>query len=159
MLKPWASVFTLHCSNSLSCLNEYLPIDSGGYVQEQPSHINCSIWLDASQRSRDGIWVNRSVREVKCKALWAVLRTGYCVIYELPLLLLRNTYTLLQYGVFTFTMCFVVTVYAIASVSAFSRHAPSSARAWIALTCSEFFKQTHNHVCYQRLKEGHSFLI
>ena len=52
---PWASFFTLHCSSSLSCLNEYLTIDSGGYVYEQSSRINCSIWLDASQRSRDGI--------------------------------------------------------------------------------------------------------
>ena len=25
--------------------NEYLAIDSGGYVYEQPSRINCSIWL------------------------------------------------------------------------------------------------------------------
>ena len=33
---------------------EYLAIDSGGYVYEQPSRINCSIWLDASQRSQDG---------------------------------------------------------------------------------------------------------
>ena len=32
VLKPWASVFTLHCSSSLSCINEYLAIDSGGYV-------------------------------------------------------------------------------------------------------------------------------
>ena len=39
VLKTWASVFTLHCSSSLSCINEYLAIDSGGYV------------LDASQRS------------------------------------------------------------------------------------------------------------
>ena len=35
--------------------NEYLAIDSGGYVYEQPSRINCKIWLDASQRSRDGV--------------------------------------------------------------------------------------------------------
>ena len=60
--------------------NEYLAIDSGGYVYEQPSCIKFSIWLDASQRSRVGVWVNRSVREVKCKARWAVLRTGYCAI-------------------------------------------------------------------------------
>ena len=26
--------------------------------------VTYSIWLDASQRSRDGVWVNRSVREV-----------------------------------------------------------------------------------------------
>ena len=31
-LKPWASVFTLHCYSLLSCINEYLAIDSGGYV-------------------------------------------------------------------------------------------------------------------------------
>ena len=74
MLKSWASFFTLHCSSSLNCINEYLTIDSGGYMYEQPSRINCSIWLDDSQRSRDGVWVNRSVREVKCKALWMVLR-------------------------------------------------------------------------------------
>ena len=55
VLKPWASLFTLHCSNSLSCINEYLAIDSGVYVFEQPSRNNCSIWLDASQRSRDGV--------------------------------------------------------------------------------------------------------
>ena len=67
VLKPWATYFTLHCSSSLSCINEYLAIDSGGCVYEQPSHINYSIWLDASQRSRDGVWVNRSVREVKLK--------------------------------------------------------------------------------------------
>ena len=55
VLKPWASVFTLHCSSSFGCINEYMAIDSGGYVYEQPSRINCSIWLDASQRSRDGV--------------------------------------------------------------------------------------------------------
>ena len=74
-------VFSLYIAPVHSAeLNEYLTIDSGGYVYEQPSRINCSIWLDASQRSRDGVWVNRSVREVKCKALWAVLRIGYCAI-------------------------------------------------------------------------------
>ena len=39
VLKPWASFFTLHCSSSLSCINEYLGIDSGGYVYEQASCI------------------------------------------------------------------------------------------------------------------------
>ena len=55
VLKLGASVFTLHCSSLLSCIKEYLAIDSGGYVYEQPSQINCSIWLDASQRNRDGV--------------------------------------------------------------------------------------------------------
>ena len=55
VLKPRARFFTLHCSSSLSCINEYLAIDSGGYLYEQPSCIHCSIWLDASQRGRDGV--------------------------------------------------------------------------------------------------------
>ena len=80
LLKPWARLFLPHCSSSLSYINEYLASDCGGYVYEQPSRINCSIWLDASQRRRDGVWVNRSVREVKCKAFWTILRTEYCAI-------------------------------------------------------------------------------
>ena len=32
VLKPWASCFTLHCSSSLSCMNEYLAIDSDEYL-------------------------------------------------------------------------------------------------------------------------------
>ena len=44
VLKPWARFFTLHCSSSLSCIYEHLAIDSGGYMYEQPSHINCSIY-------------------------------------------------------------------------------------------------------------------
>ena len=39
-----------------------------------------SVWLDASQGSWDGVWLNRSVRELKCKALWVILRIGYCAI-------------------------------------------------------------------------------
>ena len=39
VLKPWASFFTLHCSSSLSYINEYLAIDSGGYVYEQSLRI------------------------------------------------------------------------------------------------------------------------
>ena len=68
VLKPWADIFTLHCSSSLRCINEYLAIDSCGYVHAQPSRINCSIWLDASQRSWDGVWLNRSAGEVKWKS-------------------------------------------------------------------------------------------
>ena len=55
VLKPWERLLTLHCSSSLSSMNEYIAIDSGGYVYEQPSCINCSIWLDGSHRSRDGV--------------------------------------------------------------------------------------------------------
>ena len=44
------SFFTVHCCNSLSCINEYLAIDSGGYMYEQPLRMNYGIWLDASRR-------------------------------------------------------------------------------------------------------------
>ena len=27
VLKPWASVFTIHCSSSLSCINQYLAVE------------------------------------------------------------------------------------------------------------------------------------
>ena len=50
-LKPWARFFTLYGSRSPSCINEYLAIDSIGYVYEQSSGIKCSTWLEASQRS------------------------------------------------------------------------------------------------------------
>ena len=40
VLKLWASFFTLHCSSSLKCINEYLAINSGGYVYKQPLCIN-----------------------------------------------------------------------------------------------------------------------
>ena len=33
----------LHCSSSHSCMNEYMAIDSGGYLYAQPSRINCSM--------------------------------------------------------------------------------------------------------------------
>ena len=55
VLKTWASVLTLHCSSLLSCINEYLAIHSGGYVNEQLLRINCSIWLDAPQTSWDSV--------------------------------------------------------------------------------------------------------
>ena len=45
VLKPWAGFPTLHFSSSLSCINEYLAIDSGGNVYEQPLHINCKLAL------------------------------------------------------------------------------------------------------------------
>ena len=35
VLISWARFFT-HCSSLLSCINEYLAIDSGDYVYEQP---------------------------------------------------------------------------------------------------------------------------
>ena len=45
-VKTLGNCFTLHCSSSLSCINEYLAVDSDGYVYKQPFCVNCSIWLD-----------------------------------------------------------------------------------------------------------------
>ena len=68
-VKPGAGFFTLYCSNSLSCTNEYLVIDSGGYLCTESLRALIAAWLDASQRSRGGVRLKGSVREVKCKAL------------------------------------------------------------------------------------------
>ena len=38
-----ASFVTLYCSSSPSCMNEYLDIDSGGYLYEQPLCSSCSV--------------------------------------------------------------------------------------------------------------------
>ena len=35
VLKPWPRFLTIHCSSSLSCINEYLTIGSGDYVYEE----------------------------------------------------------------------------------------------------------------------------
>ena len=51
VLRLWAYMFTLCCASSLSCINEYLAIDSGRYVYEKPLRINGSTWVDASKRS------------------------------------------------------------------------------------------------------------
>ena len=86
VLKPWVSIFTLHCSSSPGCIKVYLAIDSGGYVYEHPSCINCSTWLDASREVE--MVSDWTVLSRKCKALWAILKVGYCTIQELTFLLL-----------------------------------------------------------------------
>ena len=43
-----ASLFPLHCSSSLSCMKEYLPVDSGGYL-----YVVIAAKLNASQISSD----------------------------------------------------------------------------------------------------------
>ena len=54
VLKPWARVSTLHYSSSLSFINEYLTVVDM-CTNSLRALIHCSIWLDASQRSRDGV--------------------------------------------------------------------------------------------------------
>ena len=54
-VKPWAGVFTIHCSSSLSCMNVYMTIDSGGYLCANSLRALIAEWLDVSPRSRDGV--------------------------------------------------------------------------------------------------------
>ena len=49
-VRLWASLFTLHCSSSLTCTNEYLAIDSGGHLHTTDLHILKVAWLDAIPR-------------------------------------------------------------------------------------------------------------
>ena len=71
-VKTWVKFF--HCT-----LLQFIQL-YGSRQGTNSFHALIAAWLDASQRSRDGVWLNRSAREVKWKALWAVLRTGYCAI-------------------------------------------------------------------------------
>ena len=66
---------------SLSCINEYLAIDSGGNVSDLVLARNCCLARMLPGEAENGVGMNRSVREgKKCEALWAVQRTGYCAI-------------------------------------------------------------------------------
>ena len=67
-VKRFESMFTLHCSSSLSCVNEYLVIDSVD-VYTRSLRAVIAAWLDASQRCWNGVCLSRSVREVKCKPI------------------------------------------------------------------------------------------
>ena len=46
---------------SLSCINEYLAVDSGGNVSEQFRTV-IEAWLNASKISKIGVGMNRSAR-------------------------------------------------------------------------------------------------
>ena len=59
----WRSLYTLRCSSSLSSRDEYLVIDSGGYLCTNSLRALVAAWLDASPRSRDGVLLNRLARE------------------------------------------------------------------------------------------------
>ena len=62
--KPQVSSFTLHWSSSVSCMNKYLAIDSGGYVWISMFYPLIAVWMNASHRSHDGVVLNRSAREI-----------------------------------------------------------------------------------------------
>ena len=55
---------------SLSCINEYLAIDSGGYVSDLVLARNCCLARMLPGEAENGVGMNRSVREgKKCEAL------------------------------------------------------------------------------------------
>ena len=56
--EPWASVFTLKYSSSLSSMKEYLVIYRGGYWCTNSLCRLIAPWLDAFQRSRYGVRLN-----------------------------------------------------------------------------------------------------
>ena len=63
VLKPWASVSTLHCSSSIRCMNEYLVIDIGAYLFTNSLRALIAGWLSGSERRRDDVPLNMFVKE------------------------------------------------------------------------------------------------
>jgi len=55
--------YTVYCSSSLYCVNEYLAINSVGYLYMNTLCALNILRLNASQRSRDGVRLNSSGRE------------------------------------------------------------------------------------------------
>ena len=60
-LNTRAFSFSPRCLSSLSCINEYMAIDSDGNVSVSSLCI-IAAWLNASQRSRVGAGMNRSAK-------------------------------------------------------------------------------------------------
>ena len=66
----WAFSFTSRRLSRLSCINEYLAIDSGGNVSDLVLARNCCLARMLPGEAENGVGMNRSVREgKKCKAL------------------------------------------------------------------------------------------
>ena len=62
--------FTSQTPCSLSCINEYLAIDSGGNVSDLVLTRNCCLARMLPGEAENGVGMNRSVREgKKCEAL------------------------------------------------------------------------------------------
>ena len=59
----WAIVFTLHCSSSISCMNEFMAIVSGVYLCPNNLRALFAARLDASPKSLAGVRFNRSAGE------------------------------------------------------------------------------------------------
>ena len=57
--------FSPRCPSSLSCVNEYLAIDSGGTMCSL--RVVIAVWPNAPQRSRVGVGMSRSARVCRVK--------------------------------------------------------------------------------------------
>ena len=62
--KYWAVSFSPLCLSSLSCIDEHLAIDSGGNVSANSFSAVIVAWLNASQRSRFVVGINRSIYHI-----------------------------------------------------------------------------------------------
>ena len=60
--KSLGNFLTLHCPSSLSCMKEYLAIESGEDMRTSILRELIAAWLYASQRSQDGIQLKLSAR-------------------------------------------------------------------------------------------------
>ena len=52
LLSNLEQAITSHCSSSLSCMNEYLAIDSGGYLCMNNLRALIAAWLDSSRQAK-----------------------------------------------------------------------------------------------------------
>jgi len=72
-------------------LHKFLPVCSAVCLCTKSSHINCSVAQLLSENSRKCL-IEHVCHGVKCEALWAVVKTGYCATYKyLPLLFVTHT--------------------------------------------------------------------
>ena len=60
--EPLASLITPRCHSSLSCINEYLAIQTVVDMWTNSLRAAIAAWLNTSQRSWDGLGMNRSAR-------------------------------------------------------------------------------------------------
>ena len=58
-VKSWARLFTIRCTSSVSCMNEYLAIDSGGYLYMGNLCALIVAWLNISQRIQNSVQLNK----------------------------------------------------------------------------------------------------
>ena len=64
----WAISFTQRCLGSFSCINEYLVLDSGGFVDGEPLCSNCSL-AECFQYKSSWRWNKQACQGVKGDAI------------------------------------------------------------------------------------------